>query len=94
MNLLKTSELLRSYSMARPECKFNSTDLLILNIVIKYYKSKKPMNLTSAQLSEIVFACEKTVRSSINNLCESGLITKTRVKNRRVVEYIPFNDYI
>ena len=33
MNLLKTSELLRSYSMAHPECKFNSTDLLKLKMI-------------------------------------------------------------
>ena len=61
--------------------------------VIKYYKSNRTMDLTNNKLGDLIFACEKTVRNSINNLCGAGLITKEKIKNRRILEYIPYKNY-
>ena len=70
-------------AMNRSHYKFTLLDFNILCLVKSFYKSEKDFYMSNEQISNLMFSCEKTVRTSIKRLCEAGLLKKQYIKNNK-----------
>lgn len=65
--------------MTTPKLSFLDCSLLCL--IKSFYDSKKEFYMTNEQLANTFLACERSIRSSINRLCQYKFITKKYIDN-------------
>ena len=81
-NFFNISEAMRIYNRLMPGPKFTLTDFNILCLVRSFNSSGSQFYMSNDQLADILLATEKTIRTSINRLCDAGLIKKELISSK------------
>lgn len=82
-NHSKISEAMHIHNTIMPGPKFTLLDFNILCLVKSFYSSGAKCYITNAQLATQLLSSEKTVRRSIDRLCEAKLIRKELINGKR-----------
>ena len=84
MNLLET---IHNYNSKYPDNKISLEGYTLLCMIRAAQNKGAEFTMTNEQLTYYLLSSEKTVRNTINRLCEAGFISKKRIKNRRALIY-------
>lgn len=83
-NYYSLNEAFQIYNNIMPGEKFTLIDYNILSLARSFHDSGQKFYMTNDQLAAMFYACEKTIRSSINRLCKFGLLEKQNIDNNRL----------
>lgn len=75
-NYFYIADAMRIYNSTKPDQKFTLTDFNILCMVRSLNDSGRDFYMLNDQIAKSLLVSEKTVRTSINRLCEHGLLKK------------------
>ena len=75
-NYFNIINAMQTYNTIMPGKKFTLLDANLLCIVKSFHESNNKFYMSNEQLSKLLFSCEKTVRTSINRLCDAQLLKK------------------
>ena len=91
-NYYSLNEAFQIYNNIMPGEKFTLIDYNILSLVRSFHDSGQKFYMSNDQLAAMFYACEKTIRSSINRLCKFGFVTKQNIDNNRLKgRYLIYN---
>lgn len=83
-NYSSICEAMRIHNNIMPGETFTLIDYNLLCLVKSFYDSGKKFYMTNDQIASMLFACEKTIRTSIKRLCSFGFIEKQNIDNNRL----------
>jgi hypothetical protein len=91
-NYYSLNEAFQIYNNIMPGERFTLIDYNILSLARSFYDSGKDFYMSNDQLAAMFYACEKTIRSSINRLCTFEFLTKQNIDNNRLKgRYLIYN---
>ena len=82
-NHSRISEAMRIHNTIMPGPKFTLLDFNILCLIKSFHVSGKKFYISNDQLADQLLSSEKTIRSSINRLCDAQLIKKELIGGNR-----------
>jgi predicted transcriptional regulator len=82
-NHSEISEAMRIHNTIMPEPKFTLVDLNLLCLVKSFHAANRQCYITNEQLAGLLLSSEKTIRRSIDRLCEAKLIRKELINGKR-----------
>ena len=83
-NYYSLNEAFQIYNNIMPGEKFTLIDYNILSLARSFHDSGQKFYMSNDQLAVMFYACEKTIRTSINRLCKFGFIAKQNIDNNRL----------
>lgn len=91
-NYYSLNEAFQIYNNIMPGEKFTLIDYNILSLARSFSDSGQNFYMSNEQLAAMFYACEKTIRSSINRLCKFEFLTKQNIDNNRLKgRYLIYN---
>lgn len=91
-NYYSLNEAFQIYNNIMPGERFTLIDYNILSLVRSFHDSNRDFYMNNEQLASMFYACEKTIRSSINRLCKFEFLTKQNIDNNRLKgRYLIYN---
>jgi hypothetical protein len=83
-NYYSLNEAFQIYNNIMPGEKFTLIDYNILSLARSFHDSGQKFYMSNDQLAAMFYACEKTIRSSINRLCKFRFLEKQNIDNNRL----------
>lgn len=88
-NYSSINTAMRIHNNIMPGETFTLIDYNLLCFAKSFYDSGQQLYMTNEQLATQLFACEKTIRNSINRLCRFGFLKKEKIFKNRCLVYQP-----
>ena len=88
-NYSSINTAMQTHNSIMPGETFTLIDYNLLCLAKSFYDSNQQLYMTNEQLAAQFFACEKTIRNSINRLCRFGFLKKEKIFKNRYLVYQP-----
>lgn len=82
-NYSRISEAMRIHNAIMPGDKFTLLDFNLLCLIKSFYKAGQKFYITNDKLANQLLSSEKSIRRSIDRLCEAQLIKKELINGKR-----------
>ena len=70
------AEAMKTHNTIMPGPRFTLTDLSILCLARSFHDSGQKFFMTNEQLAQYMLSTDKTIRTSVDRLCDAGLLKK------------------